>query len=135
MITKTKIEDFKKTAFGQVIEAEGTFNSQEMNVNLSSILTILIQEAGRWCISYASDLFIYWQSMLEKMSLEELKSDSMLFGFRERGIDNALSIFHKYERDRIVTSYEYRAIWRLDVAVTEHEYGYKARFTLYPVDR
>ena len=47
------------------------YNSWE--INTSSILTKLIQEAGRWCESYASDLFIRWgviQKGLENATVE-----------------------------------------------------------------
>ena len=84
-------------------------------VNYSSILTRLIQEAGRYCESYASDLFIDWQDTLEKMSDIRMKDLSMLFGFRADGVDDARSVFYHEEHESL---YVYRSIWRLDVKVT-----------------
>lgn len=84
-------------------------------VNYSSILTRLIQEAGRYCESYASDLFIDWQETLDKTSDDRIKDFSMLFGFRADGVDDARSVFYHEEHESL---YIYRSIWRLDVAVT-----------------
>lgn len=46
----------------------GYFNTLQGNweINYSSILTKLIQEAGRWCEHYASDLFITWKHNIDK---------------------------------------------------------------------
>lgn len=64
---KTNMDGFKKTCFGKTIEADGQIICGKPSINLSSILTVLIQEAGRWCRSYASDLFIYWSSLQKQV--------------------------------------------------------------------
>lgn len=135
MVAKNNLDAFYKTIDGREIKTEGTYRGAENNVNLSSILTVLIQEAGRWCRSYASDLFIYWEALTERMKDGSLETGSMLFGFRELGVDNAKSIFHHYTQSPYVAAHEYRSIWRLDIVVSECEMGYKAHFTLYPVNR
>ena len=45
------------------ITATGSYNLLEgkWEINTSFILTRLIQEAGRWCESFASDLFVQWK--------------------------------------------------------------------------
>ena len=91
------------------------------NINTSFILTKLIQEAGRWCRSHASDLFIWWTSFEENLNYESLLAGdgtvSFLFGFHERGVDNAQSICNKYNsaHPSYLPRYEYRSIFRLDV--------------------
>ena len=71
---KTNMDGFKKTCFGKTIEADGQIICGKPSINLSSILTVLIQEAGRWCRSYASDLFIYWSSLQKQSPGSELSA-------------------------------------------------------------
>lgn len=70
------IEDFKHSEFCEpAIVANGNFNvhldgnEASFNINTSSILTRLIQEAGRWCERFASDLFVSWRSIEQKLKL------------------------------------------------------------------
>ncbi|MCC2255547.1 hypothetical protein LKD70_14175 [Ruminococcus sp. CLA-AA-H200] len=60
-------------------------------INYSSILTRLIQEAGTVTTSYASDLFISWESFLEevekKMATMADFEYTTFLGFRQRGVD------------------------------------------------
>lgn len=58
-------------------------------VNYSSILTFLIQTAGRICRRYASDLFIDWLSIDKALYDKAYGGGRYLFGFREDGIDHA----------------------------------------------
>lgn len=72
------------------IEAYGTYYNGHFEINTSSILTRLIQDAGRWCEHYASDLFIQWNTVERIVS--ELKPCNenleFKFGFREMGVDH-----------------------------------------------
>ncbi len=60
------------------------------NINYSDILTFLIQKAGTICKYHASDLFISWSSLENKMKQdgEEYAGGKYLFGFRESGVDH-----------------------------------------------
>ena len=71
---KTTMDGFQKTCFGKTIEADGQIVCGKASINLSSILTVLIQEAGRWCRSYASDLFIYWSSLQKQVEDGTIRS-------------------------------------------------------------
>lgn len=87
-----------------------------VGINCSSILTRLIQEAGRICESYASDLFIDWRSIVEALEDGAIGAGSYLFGFRDSGVDEAKSVLYWYNE----TSHgreHYSAIWRLDIDV------------------
>ena len=87
---------------------------EKWDVNTSSILTKLIQEAGRWCERYASDLFIQWSCNIEsKLRDGSLTSSQHIFAMRESGVD------HKewYEHNKEKRDY-YRAVWFLDVVVS-----------------
>lgn len=91
-------------------------------MNTSSILTRLIQEAGRYCNYYASDLFILWGEIEEKIEQKTLETKRYLFGFRESGVDGNNFILGNYkgnEETQILASYKYRSIWILDVIVEE----------------
>ena len=92
-------------------------------INTSSILTRLIQEAGRWCEYYASDLFIQWKYNIEdKLDNGTLESGTEVFAFRQSGVDGA----SRYERNKDEPNY-YRVVWFLDI---ETEKG-KIKMTLH----
>lgn len=137
---KACVEDFKPICFAKPIEETGQIHMNECNINVTSILTKLIQEAGRWCKSYASDLFITWGVVNRKIEECNLEDESFLFGFRETGVDHTQSILSRYQNDWdcMIAAHEYRAIWRLDVTVEppqpECSMG-KVMFTLYEVGR
>lgn len=67
------------------------------NINYSSILTFLIKKAGTICKYYASDLFISWSSLEEKMKEQGIDyiGGKYLFGFREGGVDHDSFILSK----------------------------------------
>lgn len=116
-MNRTTMDGFVKTHFGNVLEADGQIVCGSASINTSSILTKLIQEAGRWCQHYASDLFIFWSSLEKQMEDGTIESGSHLFGFRESGVDDEKSIFYNYANHGYIPAHEYRAIWRLDINV------------------
>ena len=110
------LNDFSKIKMNATItEAQG----RSAEINTSSILTKLIQSAGRFCESYASDLFISWNSMLRDMERGVLK-ETYLFGMREAGVDHDTFILHRYNQNDISAHYEYRQMWRLYTNVDEN---------------
>lgn len=97
------------------IRAEGKlyndFGRERWEINISSILTKLIQEAGRWCEYYASDLFIQWQGIEEK-----LRDGSILIAGEHVFAMYDSGVHHKewYENHKNEHDY-YRAVWFLDI--------------------
>ena len=84
-------------------------------INYSSILTRLIQEAGRWCESYASDLFVQWKYKIDqKLDNGTLYTNTFVFAFRDSGVDSE----EWYENHKNEHNY-YRAVWYLDVLTDE----------------
>lgn len=109
-----QIKDLKEALAGTKREI-GCFDPLEgkWKINYSSILTKLIQEAGRWCEHYASDLFIIWKYNIDK-KLDDgaMMTEQFVFGFREDGVDHKEWYeLHKNDIGR------YRAVWFLDVTV------------------
>lgn len=100
------------------ISKEGKFS-----INYSSILTFLIQVAGRICKHYASDLFITWNSLEEKLKDVEYSGGKILFGFREMGVDSntfVLSRLNNYGKEQMDKDIE--ELYMLDVTI-EKTYG------------
>ena len=111
------------TASGYTFDASAPFS-----VNDSDILTRLIQEAGRFCEHYASDLFIDYMSVREYIenTVGELHSEpaaTFLFGFRENCVDGNEYILSHYSNDGKNARYAYRSMWRLDITKSRGEYG------------
>lgn len=109
-----QIKDLQEALAGTRRE-RGCFDLLEgkWKINYSSILTKLIQEAGRWCEYYASDLFITWKYNIDK-KLDDgtMSTEQFVFGFREDGVDHKEWYeLHKNDIGR------YRAVWFLDVTV------------------
>lgn len=132
---KTKITDFRERCYG---EAPITASARRdvngcWDINYSSILTRLIQEAGRWCRRYASDLFIDWRGIAQKLENGSMTTSSYLFGFREDGVDAATFVLARYKRSRETAADTYRAIWRLDVTVDPDDS--RIALKLYETDR
>ena len=79
-----------KTVDEKIIVGNGRYDSRKnkWEINTSSILTRLIQEAGRKCESYASDLFIDWIEINNKLENGTMKTSDYYFGFRRNGVDH-----------------------------------------------
>ena len=106
-----------RSALSGTITETGSYNPLEgkWEINYSSILTRLIQEAGRWCEYYASDLFVQWKySIDQKLDNGTLYTDTFVFAFRDSGVDHE----EWYENHKNEYNY-YRAVWFLDVVVDE----------------
>lgn len=129
----TDINSFRKITEHRTITATGQVSDTgKVEINYSFHLTKLIQEAGRWCRYYASDLFLWWNSMLKALAADR-SSASYLFGFRESGVDSADEIIRQYQSAGYLMGDRYRAIWRLDVEVNED--GRRVEMLLYEVHR
>ena len=105
--------------------SNGAFVSEIQNCNFSSEWSRLINEAGRWCESYASDILIDFESIkayLERLKNgEESEGREFWFGFRQMGVDGLSFIRSRTERE--YASHTYRAVWRWSFTVEEREYG------------
>ena len=94
------------------------------NINYSDILTFLIQKAGTICKHYASDLFISWSSIENKMKKEgsEYAGGKYLFGFRESGVDHdtyVLSRLNNYGVEGLKK--EVKELYLLEVSIKKSE--------------
>jgi hypothetical protein len=78
----------------RVIEVRGRhyrpYGIEELCVNDSSIWTRLVQEAGRKCDSYASDILLDWKMYKDEMlaCVRRGEDHRWLFGFRSSGVDH-----------------------------------------------
>ena len=106
------------------IENEACLTSIK-DCNFSTEWSRLINEAGRWCESYASDILIDFETIkayLERLaSGEEAEGREFWFGFRQMGVDGLSFIQSRTERE--YASHVYRAVWRWSFTVEEREYG------------
>ena len=118
------LEDFKinKYAYG-VIESDGSWSnySGKYDINYSSILSRLIQEAGRFCENFASDLFIDWQSIELDLEKPDFSGGVYLFGFRQSGVDHNTFVLSRYNSEGDYAKHNYRSLWRLDISVNDRD--------------
>ena len=100
------------------ISKEGKFS-----INYSDILTFLIQVAGKICKHYASDLFVTWSSLEEKLKDVEYTGEKILFGFRENGVDSnafILSRLNNYGKEQMEK--DIKELYMLEVKI-DKSYG------------
>lgn len=105
-----------RSALAGTITETGYYDSLESKweINYSFILTRLIQEAGRWCEHYASDLFILWEyNVKQKLDNGTLETGTFVFAMRDSGVD------HKEMYENRKEYNYYRAVWFLDIETNE----------------
>jgi len=88
------------------------------DVNMSDIITRLIQLAGRYCERYASDLFIDWKFSSANPDEKDFRygGGKTIFGFRENGVDTDEAVVKNYNNNR----YYYRKIAVVETTVIEN---------------
>lgn len=123
-----KIEDLKSG--NPILDTYGHWNNCKgvFDLNYSSILTRLIQEAGRWCEYYASDLFIDWKIIEKELENADLENTCHYFGFRKNGVDHLPFILSRLNNGE--SREVYRAIWKLEVIVENTDSNRKCTITL-----
>ena len=111
-------EEYQYTATGYFDEysTQGGYS-----INVSSILSKLITEAGRWCEDYASDVLFYIDDLKKLFWQKPVTGDGMedvviIMGMRQNGVDHGRTVTeyfakHPFDGD----SYYYRALWVLRV--------------------
>ena len=101
------------------ITAVGQWIRTKYEINYSSVLTRLIQETGRWCEYYASDLFIWWDAVNRYLENRPGTNEekTFVFGMYKSGVDNAESAVCKLKNTSLDNAY--RAVWCLDVQEKE----------------
>lgn len=111
-----EIASLQSVLAGTITES-GSYNRSEnkWEINYSSILTRLIQEAGRWCEHYASDLFILWNVLNRKLEEGTMGTETFVFAMYDCGVHH-----HKewYGLHKDVPRL-YRAVWFLDVVTCD----------------
>ena len=108
-------EAFQNT--GKEIKTEGYVYQGKTEINMSSIYTKLIQEAGRYCDFYASDLLFDIDKIHELIQSGE--SEAVYIGFRDSGVDGNQYISVK---EPSAIDSEYHAIYRVEIKQTEDDY-------------
>lgn len=116
MSNKYTINSFKMNKIIAKSQGYWSDDAGRFDVNYSSILTHLIQSAGRWCENYASDLFIDWCEITSCLKDPDFLGGTYLFGFRKNGVDGESYIISNAENGKNLSDY-YREILRLEINI------------------
>lgn len=116
------LDSFKINTCHKTIKATGRFcpNSwfgKYWDINYSDILSKLIQETGRLCDHYASDLFISWNEIEEGLKNPDWHGGKFLFGLRDSGVDHNSFVLSRYNQEQRYARYNYRKMYLLIVTV------------------
>ena len=78
---------------GEVCDRPDNFNNP-VSINISDITTFLIQNVGRYCDRYASDLLISHESLINTINNlnPDRKNEYLWLGLRESGDDGIENI-------------------------------------------
>ena len=128
-----RLEVFKVASFSKEMVCCGSLG--KFGTNWSAIQSKIIYLAGRYCDRWASDILVSLFSVNQKIEEGTQESESLLFGFREDGVDHAEWVIHKFADQHMYSNYygaAYRQIWRLDIDVDEDE---RVTMTFYQVDK
>lgn len=105
-----------------ISQTNGYYSSPNSNpVNCSDIATKLIQEAGRYCESHASDFLITWENVTEALRLyktDRTRPVLVIFGLRESGVDHAQFILSVHKSNKHTCGYlglYYRKIYAVEI--------------------
>lgn len=100
-------------------------NGYEGNINMTSVWSALIKEAGK-CEAYASDILIDLIPMVEQFKEAMPTGErTYFFGFRDMGIDHSTFIESRNDLS------QYRAVWRMKTMVVGSEYGGRNKVAVY----
>lgn len=97
----------------------GCWHQGIYSINYSNILSKLIYYAGRYCESFSSDLFLIWKCYVELcLENKNYKGSTIVFGFRENGVDTQDEIKIKKEKYGY-EDYYYRKICTLEITIKD----------------
>lgn len=116
-IMLSEIFDKSERNFQFVAGGRASFDSDSYDINLNTILTKLIQDAGRFCEMYASDLFIDWTHILHTINSEN--DGIFAIGIRENGVDSNSYVSHHIKTDW--NNYYYRRLYAVKVSHSADE--------------
>ena len=104
-----------KTMIGDPICATGYRQGNgRWDINLCSVWTKLIQEAGQICEHYASDLLIEVDSIKKLLESGKDIDEEFLFGFRDCGVDHKEWVKIKLDNPEIYREV-YGSIWCMTI--------------------
>ena len=124
-----------RTCYGRSAVSNGV---RKQDVNYSDILTKLIQDAGRICDSYASDLFIHWKyDIVDKMDNNELTTSTYEIGFRQSGVEMGEKGSERWNTRLETFGSEIVKMMELEIICGKHDmFGdYDITFNLYGKER
>ena len=112
---------------GEVCDRPDNFNNP-VNINISDITTFLIQNVGRYCDRYASDLLITHESLINTINNlnPDRKTEYLWLGLRESGVDGIAYIIANIKDH----SPEYIAEYYRKVFCIRISFVFMSRFTV-----
>ena len=112
----------------------GSVKYSANNAQMSHIWSKIIEAAGRFTLSFSSDILRHHQSMVEEFTRDGLETKNYIFAFREQGVDGLSRLQENLGNAdaRFLTRYGYyRKIYLLTLHESEvNSMHYKLTLTL-----
>lgn len=111
----------------QLDDGKPYYNERFNGINLSSLFSLLIREAGRLCDNYASDMFYDLKQLHEDLYgdnsvLFEQEEYQTVVGIRDSGVDGeSFMVSHMNSEDTF--TYRYREIFLIRITKEERYSG------------
>lgn len=83
----------------------------KFDMNLSKLATKLIQDTGRFCENYASDLLLTWTNIERAISIYETPKSIFCVGIKSDGIDENAAILNAIKSPK--ARYKYRKLYAI----------------------
>lgn len=98
-------------------------SDRRASINISSMLTLLVQDSGRYAERFASDVIISANSLTEAIKdPDECNGRIFLFGIRESGVDHYEFVREQMQNSANRISYfdnYYRKVYAIHTYITE----------------
>lgn len=119
----------------QLDDGRPYFNERFNGIWLAGLFTLLINEAGRLCDSYASDMFYELQTLYKDLNgndavLFEQETYRTVIGIRDMGVDHEAFVNLRADAEGCI--YNYREMFLITVTPDE-KYGGSRKLSCYRV--
>ena len=111
--------EFKAT--GQWIESKPHSTEGRWDVNYSTILTQLIKSVGKYCESYASDLFTDWQRIVRQLESGFPINETYIFAIRTNGVDHK-EFYEVRKANPGMYGEPYHEVWQLNITTEDDKW-------------
>lgn len=106
----------------------GTNDGTHININLETIIDVLMHNVGRFCEAHLNDFMISWESVKAALNNTAPGNDTIAFAIRQYGVDSNMFLYSRVKDHKHYpgwTENYYRKIYAIKIQreLKSHIYG------------